>query len=150
MTFWFQRIIENDSGLKIVVFARVLIGAAQGVHFPALASISSKNLNAKDRSFFFSAITAGGAMGSLVTGTIGSYMNEHFGWHSVFYSIGHENSYKLIKTPQKIVICFIQRLYFVCRFYCIGMGCNIKILCNGIDQIQTNSCWNGFIHQFVQ
>lgn len=88
LTFWFQRIIENDSGLKIVVFARVLIGAAQGVHFPALASISSKNLNAKDRSFFFSAITAGGAMGSLVTGTIGSYMNEHFGWHSVFYSIG--------------------------------------------------------------
>jgi len=65
-----------------------MFGAAQGVHFPALASISSKNLNSKDRGFFFSATTAGGAIGTLVTGTIGSYMNETFGWPTVFYSIG--------------------------------------------------------------
>jgi ACS family sodium-dependent inorganic phosphate cotransporter-like MFS transporter 9 len=72
----------------MVVFARVIIGAAQGVHFPALASISSKNLNTKDRSFFFSATTAGGAIGTLLTGTVGSYVNETFGWPSVFYTIG--------------------------------------------------------------
>ena len=89
LTFWFQTIIQVTSpDLKLVVFIRIIIGAAQGVHFPALASISSKNLNAKDRSFFFSATTAGGAIGTLVTGTIGSYMNETFGWQSVFYSIG--------------------------------------------------------------
>ena len=79
------------SNLKYVVLTRIVFGAAQGVHFPALASISSKNLNSKDRGFFFSATTAGGAIGSLVTGTIGSYMNENFGWSSVFYTIGKHN-----------------------------------------------------------
>lgn len=57
LTFWFQTILSMD--MAYVVFARVLLGAAQGVHFPALASISSRNLNTKDRSFFFSATTAG-------------------------------------------------------------------------------------------
>lgn len=89
LTFWFQNIIAWSSpDLRPVVFARVLLGAAQGVHFPALASISSRNLNSKDRSFFFSATTAGGALGTLLTGTVGSYMNETFGWPSVFYTIG--------------------------------------------------------------
>lgn len=31
---------------------------------------------------------SGGAFGTLLTGTLGSYMNETFGWESVFYSIG--------------------------------------------------------------
>lgn len=89
MTFWFQNIIAlAGSDLRIIVMARVIIGGAQGVHFPALASISSRNLNSKDRSFFFSATTAGGAIGTLLTGTVGSYMNETFGWPSVFYTIG--------------------------------------------------------------
>ena len=89
LTFWFQNIVTMAGpDLRLVVFARVMIGAAQGVHFPALASISSKNLNTKDRGFFFSATTAGSALGTLTTGTIGSYMNETFGWPSVFYVIG--------------------------------------------------------------
>ena len=57
LTFWFQTILSLD--MTYIVFARVLLGAAQGVHFPAIASISSRNLNTKDRSFFFSATTAG-------------------------------------------------------------------------------------------
>merc|ERR1712223_202257 len=89
LTFWFQNIvIWAGSNLKYVVFTRIVFGAAQGIHFPALASISSRNLNTKDRSFFFSAISAGLAIGTLLTGTIGSYMNETFGWSTVFYSIG--------------------------------------------------------------
>lgn len=89
LTFWFQSILRfSGTDLGLVVFARVILGAAQGVHFPALASISSRNLNSKDRSFFFSATTAGGAIGTLLTGTVGSYMNETFGWPSVFYTIG--------------------------------------------------------------
>ena len=86
LTFWFQKILALN--LSTVVLARVLIGAAQGVHFPALASISSRNLNTKDRGFFFSACTAGGALGTLLTGTLGSYVSVSFGWPSVFYSIG--------------------------------------------------------------
>ena len=92
MTFWFQHIVflseHAESNFKLVVLSRVILGAAQGVHFPALASISSRNLNVKDRTFFFSATTAGGAFGTLLTGTLGSYVNETFGWPSVFYSIG--------------------------------------------------------------
>ena len=93
LTFWFQKVVTwAGSNLRYVVFTRIMFGAAQGVHFPALASISSKNLNSKDRGFFFSATTAGGAIGTLVTGTIGSYMNETFGWSTVFYSIGKQKT----------------------------------------------------------
>jgi len=89
LNFWFQHIITwAGSELKYVVFARVLFGAAQGFHFPSLASISSKNLNSKDRGFFFSATTAGSAFGVLTTGTIGSLLNETLGWPSVFYFTG--------------------------------------------------------------
>ena len=89
LNFWFQHIITwAGSELKYVVFARVLFGAAQGFHFPSLASISSKNLNSKDRGFFFSATTAGSAFGVLTTGTIGSLLNETLGWSSVFYFTG--------------------------------------------------------------
>ena len=41
-----------------------------------------------NRSFFFSATTAGGALGTLLTGTVGSYVNENYGWPAVFYTIG--------------------------------------------------------------
>ena len=54
LTFWFQKVVLwAGSDLKYVVFARVIFGAAQGVHFPSLASISSKNLNSKDRGKVF-------------------------------------------------------------------------------------------------
>lgn len=53
-----------------------------------MASISSRHLNSRDRSFFFSSITAGSALGTLLTGTVGSHLNENFGWPFVFYCIG--------------------------------------------------------------
>eukprot|EP00094_Tigriopus_californicus_P008728 TCALIF_08413-PA protein Name:"Similar to Slc17a9 Solute carrier family 17 member 9 (Mus musculus)" AED:0.16 eAED:0.16 QI:124/0.71/0.5/1/1/1/8/0/461 len=92
ITFWFHQIVylvsDHEMALNLIVLSRVVLGAAQGVHFPALASISSTNLNVRDRSFFFSATTAGSAFGTLLTGTLGSYLNESFGWPHVFYAIG--------------------------------------------------------------
>ena len=89
LTFFFQTVISwAGSDLKYVVLARAIFGGAQGVHFPALASISSRNLNNKDRTFFFSATSAGSAIGALFTGTVGSYANEAYGWPYVFYFIG--------------------------------------------------------------
>jgi predicted MFS family arabinose efflux permease len=89
LTFFFQTVISwAGSDFKYVLFARAIFGGAQGVHFPALASISSRNLNSKDRTFFFSATSAGAAMGTLFTGTVGSYANEAYGWPYVFYFIG--------------------------------------------------------------
>ena len=89
----------------------------KGTFFPAVASLSSRNLASRDRSFFFSSTTAGASVGTLLTGTLGkkslitsrisdrfvfsfynllrffsgflgSYLNESFGWPSVFYMIG--------------------------------------------------------------
>ena len=43
LTFWFQKIVHVTApDLKLVVFTRILIGAAQGVHFPALVSLSRR------------------------------------------------------------------------------------------------------------
>jgi len=92
ITFWFHQIVraisDHDNALRLIVFARVLLGAFQGTFFPALASISSRNLAARDRSFFFSSTTAGASIGTLLTGTLGSSVNENYGWPAVFYCIG--------------------------------------------------------------
>lgn len=36
----------------------------------------------------FSFVTTGSSLGTLLTGTVGSYVNETFGWPYVFYTIG--------------------------------------------------------------
>ena len=64
------------------------VSLSSGVHYPAVASITSRNLGARDRSVFFSATCAGGPLGALLTGTVGSYVNGAFGWPAVFYTIG--------------------------------------------------------------
>ena len=111
LTFFFQNIISwAGSDLRYVVLARAIFGGAQGVHFPALASISSRNLNNKDRTFFFSATSAGSAMGALFTGTLGSYANEAYGWPYVFYFIGKNIFYiyflSYIRSPSIDIIYF--------------------------------------------
>ncbi len=110
ITFWFHEIVfiskDHELALSIIILSRVLLGACQGehalssyqcndasqfilgVHFPSLASITSQRLNSRDRSVFFSALTSGSSLGTLLTGTIGSYANETLGWPSVFYLIG--------------------------------------------------------------
>ena len=73
------------SKLQFHVFAYPIFS---GVHYPAVASITSRNLGSRDRSVFFSATCAGGPLGTLLTGTVGSYVNGAFGWPAVFYTIG--------------------------------------------------------------
>ena len=58
------------------------------MHYPAVASITSRNLSSRDRSVFFSVTCAGSPVGVLLTGTVGSYVNAAFGWPAVFYTIG--------------------------------------------------------------
>ncbi len=53
-----------------------------------MASLSSRHLNARDRSFFFSSATAGSSVGTLLTGTLGSYLQSALGWPAVFYGVG--------------------------------------------------------------
>lgn len=74
--------------LPFIVFVRIINGASQGVHFPALMSITSQNLNASDRTSFFSMLTSGSAFGTLLTGVLGSFLLDYMGWTWVFQVIG--------------------------------------------------------------
>ena len=127
LTFFFQNIISwAGSDLKYVVLARAIFGGAQGVHFPALASISSRNLNTKDRIFFFSATSAGSAVGALFTGTVGSYANEAYGWPYVFYFIGKKFFDTKIQCPSG----FNTHSDIFYRIFCTDLGISSKILCH--------------------
>ena len=92
ITFWFHQIsyllVDRDRAFALIIFFRVLMGSCQGVHFPSMASITSKNLPSRERALFFSSLTGGTALGMLLTGTVGSYVNTLYGWPSVFYVIG--------------------------------------------------------------
>ena len=128
LTFFFQNIISwAGSDLRYVVLARAIFGGAQGVHFPALASISSRNLNNKERTFFFSATSAGSAMGALFTGTVGSYANEAYGWPYVFYIIGKKKKLYLFSF---LFTKSINRHYIFYRIFCTDLGISSEILCH--------------------
>lgn len=74
--------------LPLIVAVRVLNGAAQGVYFPAMISITSQNLSESERGNFFSLLTAGSAFGTLTTGLLGTFLLDYFGWSYVFQVIG--------------------------------------------------------------
>lgn len=74
--------------ITFAVIVRILNGAAQGVHFPAMMSVVSQNLNASERTSFFSLLTSGGAIGTLLTGTLGSFLLDYFGWATAFRIFG--------------------------------------------------------------
>lgn len=83
--------------IPFIVFIRILNGACQGVHFPSMISLTSQNLSANERTSFFSLLTAGSAIGTLLTGILGSFILDYFGWPSVFRIIGKLSFCKLIK-----------------------------------------------------
>lgn len=53
-----------------------------------MSSLASKQLTDRERAAFFSIATSGSAFGTLVTGTLGSYILEISNWEAVFYVIG--------------------------------------------------------------
>ncbi|XP_063236851.1 voltage-gated purine nucleotide uniporter SLC17A9 isoform X2 [Bacillus rossius redtenbacheri] len=91
-TFWMPHIITlfSDKGqaVNFIVLTRILHGALQGVHFPSVSSLTSRHLGELERASFFSVATSGSAVGTLLTGTVGSCVLDYFGWHAVFYAIG--------------------------------------------------------------
>lgn len=74
--------------ISFVVLVRICNGAAQGVHYPAMMSVVSQNLGPMERTSFFSLLTSGGAIGTLVTGTLGSFLLDYFGWATAFRIFG--------------------------------------------------------------
>lgn len=92
ITFLMPNIIQVPKSwnysIPFIVFIRILNGAFQGVHFPALTSITSQNLSSSERASFFSILTSGSAVGTLLTGILGSLALDFFGWQTVFRMIG--------------------------------------------------------------
>lgn len=74
--------------IHFIVFIRILNGAFQGVHFPACSSITSQNLSSDERTSFFSILMSGSAVGTLLTGILGSLVLDFFGWETVFKFLG--------------------------------------------------------------
>lgn len=92
LTFWTPQLayLSTDQffTLQILVLSRVMIGMAQGFHFPSISSIISRKVTEKDRSLTYSFICAGSPLGTLLSGSIGSLLLEQLGWQSVFYFAG--------------------------------------------------------------
>lgn len=96
--------------IPFIVTVRIINGACQGVHFPSMISLTSQvsriihtanhcapnfhfdfffqNLCSSERSRFFSLLTSGSALGTLLTGILGSFILDYFGWPTVFRTIG--------------------------------------------------------------
>ncbi|XP_012527209.1 solute carrier family 17 member 9 isoform X2 [Monomorium pharaonis] len=91
-TFFMPEIIEffSEDGTSVLLVAvvRMINGAFQGMHFPSMISLISQCLPEKDRASFFSLITTGSAMGTLLTGSLGSYLLDYYNWLTVFRVLG--------------------------------------------------------------
>ncbi|EDO41802.1 predicted protein, partial [Nematostella vectensis] len=59
-----------------------------GVFFPSIGSLLGKYLPLSESSFGLSLVCAGGPIGSLLAGSIGSVMVTYLGWRWVFVSFG--------------------------------------------------------------
>ncbi|XP_063701104.1 voltage-gated purine nucleotide uniporter SLC17A9 isoform X2 [Culicoides brevitarsis] len=94
ITFWMPNIISLsnafgvDYAIGFIVIIRILNGALQGLHFPAMSSLTSRNLSPSERTSFFSILTSGSAIGTLLTGSFGSLLLDYFGWSVAFRVIG--------------------------------------------------------------
>ncbi|KAG5322039.1 S17A9 protein, partial [Acromyrmex heyeri] len=85
-------IIEFFSGdgtsVLLVAAVRMINGAFQGMHFPSMISLISQRLHEAERASFFSLLTSGSALGTLLTGSLGSYLLENYNWMTVFRALG--------------------------------------------------------------
>ncbi|XP_076628124.1 major facilitator superfamily transporter 18 [Colletes latitarsis] len=91
-TFFMPEIVEffskSDTSLLLVATVRTINGAFQGMHFPSMISLISQRLHETERASFFSLLTSGSALGTLLTGSLGSYLLENYDWMTVFQTLG--------------------------------------------------------------
>lgn len=53
-----------------------------------MISLTSQRLIESERASFFSLVTSGSALGTLLTGILGSYVLENYKWDAVFRVLG--------------------------------------------------------------
>ncbi|CAH8643294.1 unnamed protein product [Heterobilharzia americana] len=64
--------VYNVYGFFII--ARFLLGIFQGFYYPSLASLMANRVQVADRNFTFAVISAGAHLGTLLCGSLGSYL----------------------------------------------------------------------------
>ncbi|KAK7482245.1 hypothetical protein BaRGS_00026488 [Batillaria attramentaria] len=92
VTFWTPQFAylstDKHTSLYIVVLSRVFLGICQGVVMPAVTSIVCQFVLQNERSAYSGLVISGQYLGTLLTGSIGSLLMEHYGWQIPFYVIG--------------------------------------------------------------
>nr|CAH8869020.1 unnamed protein product [Trichobilharzia regenti] len=78
--------IYNVYGFFIVT--RFFLGVFQGFYYPSLASLMANRVQVADRNFTFAVISAGAHLGTLLCGSLGSYLVTTEGWRTPFCLIG--------------------------------------------------------------
>ncbi|CAL7947176.1 unnamed protein product [Xylocopa violacea] len=58
------------------------------MHFPSMISLISQRLHETERASFFSLLTSGSSLGTVLTGSVGSYLLENYNWVTVFETLG--------------------------------------------------------------
>ncbi|XP_076755304.1 major facilitator superfamily transporter 18 [Xylocopa sonorina] len=91
-TFFMPEVIElfskSDTSVLLVAIVRTINGAFQGMHFPSMISLISQRLHETERASFFSLLTSGSSLGTVLTGSVGSYLLENYNWVTVFETLG--------------------------------------------------------------
>lgn len=91
-TFWTPMLSEVSSNMAVnfylIVASRVIVGAFQGVFFPALSSTLCQKVQESERASTFSSIACGTHAGTLLCGGLSSLLLSRFGWSSAFFAIG--------------------------------------------------------------
>ncbi|CAH8614435.1 unnamed protein product [Heterobilharzia americana] len=94
--------VYNVYGFFII--ARFLLGIFQGFYYPSLASLMANRVQVADRNFTFAVISAGAHLGTLLCGSLGSYLVTTVGWRTPFILIG-----LLFFSWSFIVYCIVHR-----------------------------------------
>jgi MFS family permease len=91
-----------------------------------MSSLTSHHLAEKERASFFSVLTSGSAIGTLFTGTFGSYLLDYYGWPAVFYVIGMSVMYADI--PEKVFKLYFSKSTHSCA-HSVCLLLSFIILC---------------------
>ncbi|CAH8633164.1 unnamed protein product [Schistosoma bovis] len=72
----------------LFIITRFLLGIFQGFYYPSLASLMANRVQVSNRNITFAVITAGTHLGTILCGSLGSYLAENDGWRTPFFWIG--------------------------------------------------------------
>lgn len=103
---WLPQVDFSPVGVYILfLIVRFLHGVFQGFYYPSLASLMANHVRVSDRNFTYSVINAGAHLGTLLCGSLGSYLTIIHGWRVPFIVIG-----LLCTSWAHLVYCFTKRV----------------------------------------